>query len=81
MMHAHILRLTVILAIAAAPLAACGKKGEPGLAAGDKSIYPHPYPSAAAAANATRDAPASPSGLDSAPPLATPADPDAKPEP
>ena len=41
------LHLVLVLMLVAAPLAACGKKGQPGLPAGEKSSYPRPYPSGA----------------------------------
>jgi predicted small lipoprotein YifL len=49
--------LALVLIAAAAPLAACGKKGPPGLPAGEKSTYPRPYPSAAPQQNATPSVP------------------------
>ena len=43
-MTKRILRLALVLFLVAAPLAACGKKGQPGLPNGEKSAYPLPYP-------------------------------------
>jgi predicted small lipoprotein YifL len=49
--------LALVLLLACAPLAACGKKGQPTLPAGEKSTYPHPYPAAATQQNATPSVP------------------------
>ncbi|MEI9982506.1 MAG: hypothetical protein WDN69_04415 [Aliidongia sp.] len=46
-MSVRVLHLALVLLLIAAPLAACGKKGQPGLPAGEKSSYPRPYPSGA----------------------------------
>jgi predicted small lipoprotein YifL len=52
------LHLALVLTLVAAPLAACGKKGQPSLPAGEKSSYPHAYP-AGATQNATPTVPGS----------------------
>ena len=70
-MSGRALRLALVLLLAAAPLAACGKKGQPSVPVGEKSSYPHPYPTGATQQNAT---PSVPTGLpdDDAIPPATP---------
>jgi predicted small lipoprotein YifL len=43
-MAGRALYLALVLTLVAAPLAGCGKKGQPGLPNGEKSAYPLPYP-------------------------------------
>jgi predicted small lipoprotein YifL len=54
----RILHLALVLSLVAAPLAACGKKGQPSLPNGEKSAYPRPYPNGATQ-NATPSVPGS----------------------
>jgi predicted small lipoprotein YifL len=54
----RILHLALVLTLVAAPLAACGKKGQNGLPNGEKSSYPRPYPNGATQ-NATPSVPGS----------------------
>jgi predicted small lipoprotein YifL len=75
-MTGRILRLVLALLIAAAPLAACGKRGSPGLPAGEKSTYPKPYPAAAPEQNSTPSAPGVIPDQGFAPPPANPLVPD-----
>jgi hypothetical protein len=51
-------RALLAVLLVAAPLAACGKAGQPGLPVGEKSTYPHPYPTGATQ-NATPSVPGS----------------------
>ena len=57
------LHLALVLILVAAPLAACGKKGQPGLPNGEKSSYPRPYPNGATQ-NATPSVPGSATEVD-----------------
>ena len=50
------LHLALALTLVAAPLAACGKKGQNAVPNGEKSTYPRPYP-AGATQNATPTVP------------------------
>ena len=62
-MTKRILHLALVLTLAAAPLAACGKKGQNGLPNGEKSSYPRPYPNGATQ-NATPSVPGSTTEVD-----------------
>lgn len=62
-MTGRILQLALVLTLVAAPLAACGKKGQPGLPNGEKSSYPRPYPNGATQ-NATPSVPGSATEVD-----------------
>jgi hypothetical protein len=75
-MTGRILRLSLVLLIAAAPLAACGKRGSPGLPEGEKSTYPRAYPSAATEQNSTPSVPGVIPDQGIAPPPANPIVPD-----
>jgi len=67
-MTVRIARLALVL-LAAAPLAACGKAGQPTVPAGEKSTYPRAYPNGAKQ-NATPSVPGGqPSGIDTSSPL------------
>jgi len=69
----RLVRLVLVLTLAAMPLAGCGKKGAPGLPEGEVSTYPHAYPVGAKEQNAT---PSAPGGANSEQPLVTPTSPD-----
>jgi predicted small lipoprotein YifL len=73
-MNGSALRIVLAVLVATVPLAACGKKGPPGLPAGEKSTYPHPYPSAAPSQNATSSVPGSDNarGVEDTTPLVPP---------
>ena len=70
----RILHLALVLSLVVGPLAACGKKGQPGLPNGEKSAYPLPYPRGATQ-NATPSVPGSvPEADPDAPIPVTPSD-------
>jgi len=78
------LRLALIVLLAAVPLAACGKKGQPSVPVGEKSTYPHPYPAGATQQNSTPSVPGGQPDEDAEPlpmPATTPLPPNAKPGP
>ena len=66
--------LVLVPALAAMPLAGCGKKGAPSVPAGEVSTYPHAYPVGAKEQNATSSVPG---GATPDQPLVTPTPPDA----
>jgi predicted small lipoprotein YifL len=74
--------LALVVLLAAVPLAACGKKGQPSVPVGEKSTYPHPYPVGASQQNSTPSVPGGQPDEDAEPlplPAATPLPPNAKP--